>query len=641
MLMTILYSALVIFGVGLVIFVHELGHFLAARAVGIRVEAFSIGFGTKIWGFKRGQTEYKVCLIPLGGYVKMAGEDPTHPTTGADDEFGSKKVWQRILVISAGVIMNMVFAVVALPIAFSVGVPFMSPVAGLIVEGSPAWHVGIREGDRLTTINGDRVLSFEDIGLEVAVSDGPLDLTYDRDGVEHSVTVTPKEGGRGFPTIGVGRKLKPEFLVSDEILETEDKEGKPLRRAQALRGADLKSGDVILGINRIPATHAEQWDSEVLRVGESPLTLLVRRAGSFLDISVPPVMTEVKESAEWRIGITSNPAGSAPISAVARGRMAELIGLRPGDRITEVDGKPVGDADQLASLLGAGQDPRRTATSIPLADPPPWSPVLRLTVESSDGKPRTLEKTLATRLERARLLDSFILKSSASTRVKVAENTPAARAGLRDGDAIIKIDQDPTDSFLDIQKAVIASEGAPLEIVVRRDGQEVALQGVRAEKNSIFQNTVLEGVLPRLGFEAIVWESVQVPFPDSIGVGFTYAGRMLKRVVKTLKSILRGSVSAKHLGGPITIFTVSYKYTQVGFMRGLLFLAVISINLAILNILPIPVLDGGWLMFLIIEKIKGSPVSERAMGYFQWAGLAFILGLMAFVTWNDIGRLFS
>jgi regulator of sigma E protease len=98
-------------------------------------------------------------------------------------------------------------------------------------------------------------------------------------------------------------------------------------------------------------------------------------------------------------------------------------------------------------------------------------------------------------------------------------------------------------------------------------------------------------------------------------------------------------VKAKHLGGIITIFRGSKDHTKVGFMRGLLFLAMVSINLAILNILPIPVLDGGWLVFLIIEKIKGSPVSERTMAYFQWAGLIFVLGLMVYVTWNDVIRL--
>jgi regulator of sigma E protease len=115
---------------------------------------------------------------------------------------------------------------------------------------------------------------------------------------------------------------------------------------------------------------------------------------------------------------------------------------------------------------------------------------------------------------------------------------------------------------------------------------------------------------------------------------------MVKRVMMTLGSLFKGSVSPKNLGGIITIFDQSKKHAEFfGLMRWLLFLAMVSINLAVLNILPIPVLDGGWLMFLLIEKITGRPPSQRVIGVAQWAGLILVLGLMVFVTWNDIARL--
>jgi len=169
-----------------------------------------------------------------------------------------------------------------------------------------------------------------------------------------------------------------------------------------------------------------------------------------------------------------------------------------------------------------------------------------------------------------------------------------------------------------------------MDVAVERDGEELTLRLAPARPRD-------NVALPLTGRTELA--RVQVPFPRSISMGFVYAGRMLERVVKTLRSIFRGSVDAKNLGGPITIFRASYESHRLSLMRGLLFMAVISINLAILNILPIPVLDGGWLLFLVIEKIKGSPVSESTMGYFQWAGLIFIIGLMLFVTWNDLGRL--
>src|SRR5688572_13326646 len=162
--------AQVALGIGLVIFVHELGHFLAARACGVRVEVFSLGFGPRIFGWKRGATTYQLALLPLGGFVRMAGEDrfgsgeAFHP-----DELGAKSVGQRFLIYSGGVLMNVVFGLVVFPLVLFYGVPFEEPLVGSVAPGGPAWQAGLRPGTRVLEVNGQPIVGFHYIANEVAL----------------------------------------------------------------------------------------------------------------------------------------------------------------------------------------------------------------------------------------------------------------------------------------------------------------------------------------------------------------------------------------------------------------------------------------------------------------------------------------
>lgn len=624
LLMSVLYGLLVVLGIGLVIFVHELGHFLAARAVGIRVEAFSIGFGPKLFGFRRGPTEYKFCLIPLGGYVKMAGEDPTKPTTGRPDEFGSKKVWQRTLVICAGVIMNMVFAVVALPVAFSAGVQFASPEIGRVMPGSPAWLAGLRPGDRVVSVQGRRILGYEDLAHDVAVSAGEVPVVVERDGERHAFRLDPERMGQGYPQIGVGARVD-RYTLDPEAFDPGDEPAYARERARILKDAGLRAGDRVTAINGIPEAYAHAWEWELQVDPRAAVRVRVERRDGHRDVTLPPLLDTVQEPDAWRIGVL--PWTDRVEALVAKGAAARA-GLKAGDRLLSVDGTPVRRRGDLARALGAGTDIRRTLAPSGAPLERDLSPAVTAVVRRADGSTEELHWELPDRTSRLELLRTVHL-APAGTRIVVLEGRPAARADLRTGDVLLAVDGEALGTFQDAVKAVRGSGGRPLQIRVRRDGEVLELQVTpgRLQRNV---------VLPLLARTRL--ENVQVPFPHSIPLGFVYAGRMLERVVKTLRSIFSGSVSAKNLGGPITIFRASYESHRLSLMRGLLFMAIISINLAILNILPIPVLDGGWLLFLIIEKIKGSPVSESTMGYFQWAGLVFIVGLMLFVTFNDLAR---
>ncbi|MFO0278694.1 MAG: site-2 protease family protein, partial [Planctomycetota bacterium] len=148
---SILLAAL---GIGFLIFVHELGHFLAARRAGVQVEVFSLGFGPRLFGFHRGGTDFRVALIPFGGFVMVAGQDAGDRRHPARVSLWSKSIGQRALFWSGGVLMNVAFALLVFPIALWSGVEFTAPVVGPVVDGGAAWEAGLAYGDRIVAVGG-------------------------------------------------------------------------------------------------------------------------------------------------------------------------------------------------------------------------------------------------------------------------------------------------------------------------------------------------------------------------------------------------------------------------------------------------------------------------------------------------------
>jgi regulator of sigma E protease len=233
-----IFAALIVLGV--IIVIHELGHFLVAKLFGIRVEAFSVGFGPRLFGYRYGDTDYRVSAFPLGGYVKMAGEIPGEDRTGDPDEFLSKPKWQRFLVAFAGPAMNGVLAIVLLTglymYASEVEAWFQSPaVVGYVESDSPAAAAGIQPGDRIVEIAGEVDPTWQALLTEVALSpDLDLPVRIDREGREVSTTLTPSRQPRdetGYsglipdpPTVVAGFSMdgspaeEAGLLVGDEIV---------------------------------------------------------------------------------------------------------------------------------------------------------------------------------------------------------------------------------------------------------------------------------------------------------------------------------------------------------------------------------------------------------------------------------------
>jgi regulator of sigma E protease len=282
-----------LFVLGVLIFVHELGHFLAARRLGVRVLTFSLGFGPKILKFTRGDTEYCISAVPLGGYVKMAGESPDDPRSGAPDEFLSKTKWERFQVLIMGPVMNILLAVVVLAIVLAQGAEVPAyldqpPVVGVVDAGSPAERSGIRAGDRILTVGGERVDTWDH--AEIAVKMRPsrtIPVTVERAGRTVAFDVQSTSEGRWEAgAIGIAPMIRPM--------------ARALERGDPADKAGMKPGDVIVAVNGARMSSTQDLTTAIRGNAEKPIDLLISRSGVEQHLPVTPIL---KEDRGW-IGIT-------------------------------------------------------------------------------------------------------------------------------------------------------------------------------------------------------------------------------------------------------------------------------------------------------------------------------------------------
>ena len=276
-----------LFVLGVLVFVHELGHFLVARWHGVRVHTFSLGFGTKLFSFRRGDTEYCVSVIPLGGYVKLAGEnaleeEPTGTSNPvASDQFMAKSKWVRIQVYVAGPIMNILLAIVVSAVVLSRGadIPIYRsspPVIGSVEAAKPAAAAGLRAGDLVVSVDGVPMATWDDFDMAVVPKAGrELTLFVNRQGERMSVRVTPVATGTyELGDLGIGPVLRPQI--------TQVNPGSPADQAGLLRG------DVLLAVNSARELPQEQIIERIRASADTPLTLTVERGGQPRDVSVVP-----------------------------------------------------------------------------------------------------------------------------------------------------------------------------------------------------------------------------------------------------------------------------------------------------------------------------------------------------------------
>ncbi|MBT5550098.1 MAG: RIP metalloprotease RseP [Nitrospina sp.] len=432
-------------GLAALIFVHELGHFLVARKVGVIVEKFSLGFGPKIVSFTQGGTEYLISWIPLGGYVKMKGEEVGEETEDEKGSFATAPVMHRLAIAFAGPLFNILFAIGIYYFVYLVGVPALSPVIGTVKQESPALVAGLQMGDRITAIGDEKILYWEQ--LQKIVHKSP------------------------------GRSL--DFQVE-------------------------------------------------------------RSSGNTVHLAVTPVSEEI----------------------------TDLFGEK-----------------ESVGLIGI-------------------TPLVR-------------------------------------NIIYVKEGTPADRAGIQEGDTLLSVDGTTIFGWGDLKKAAIDKPGEKLAFKVLRNGTEI-LTTLTPEAKVVKD---IEGKSSEVGLLGIGMAGEMVKEKYGIFGAFKRAcaetSRLIYLIAVSIKKMVVGSIPADSIGGPILIFQIYGEQAEQGFNELIRLTALLSINLGLLNLLPIPVLDGGHIFFFLIELLKGKPISERNRERAQQVGLFMLLSLMVFAFYNDIMRIIA
>lgn len=428
-----------VFVLGVLIFVHEFGHFLMARRIGVRVLTFSLGFGPKILSFTRGDTEYCVSAIPLGGYVKMAGENPEDSRSGAPDEFLSKTKWQRFQVLIMGPVMNLVLAVVVMALVLYQGAPVplyeSQPVEiGSVIEGSVAAGAGLRPGDRVLRVNDTDVPTWERFQMEV-----------------------------------------------------------------------------------VPRANRE-------------IRLLIQRDGR-----------AEREGRTEEVRIVPAAFGKYEI-----GDIGVLPRIRP----------------QVRSVL---------------------------------------------------------------------PGTPAAEAGVQDGDAIVAIDGQRGITHEHVLERIKASEGRPMVFEFERDGQPVTL--------TLTPRIIDDGLRIGANIDSLEFRTIEPGPIEALKLSVQRNWEWSVMIVDTLAGLVTRDTPVKQLMGPVAIADLSGTAAEQGWISLFSLMAMISLNLGLLNLMPIPVLDGGHIAILALEGVSRRDFSMKVKEKMLLAGFVLLLMLMVTVIYNDLTRI--
>lgn len=591
---------LVILGIGTLIFVHELGHFLAAKWIGVRVHTFSLGFGPALWRRVWGETDYRLSAIPLGGYVKLAGEHPEKDTPLKPWDFMAKPAHQRALVLLAGVGLNGLLAFIVFVAAFQIGVPFVTSEIGEVAPGWPAWEAGLEPGDKIVAIEGKRDPDFEDIFTTVSLGrpTTEISLKVERDKRLLDFKVVPRyDEVQGMPRIGISPALSRKI---SHILQYPD--GSPAKEA------GLKVGDEIIAINGEAVDTGEKIREIETKSPGKELTLTVLRNEEKIEVKVTSLSTT-----RWLFGVS---CASTKIQSLKKESLAAEVGLRKGDIIRKVNGEKVSGWDGLKEALKSAGGGKITKLSV-----------------------RRGQETLSIDIlpNMLRDVDKFLEGATPAMGLKVdsvIEGFPAKELGIMPGDEILSLNGEGLKRWEDLLRIIATNEGKEMDIQWRRNGETFNAK-FRPKKDE-------ERSIGRLGIR-LKEKSIErkYGFIGACQMGTYKAIIMAQRIYLSLRALLTRQVSSETVGGIIMIAQATYESAKLGMGKLLYFIGILSLQLAILNALPIPMLDGGHLLFLGIEKVKGSPLSERTMAFAQYIGMAFLIALLLYATRNDIMRLLT
>ncbi len=676
-------------GIGLVIFVHELGHFVAAKMFGVKCEKFYVGFDpplkigpiklpSNLGKFKYGETEYGIGIIPLGGYVKMLGQDDDprkmkdeaartrQLSEGAEDDpddiaessaeelarldprsLPAKPVWQRMIIMSAGVFMNVVTGAMFAMIAFFYGVPYTPTIIGSVVPGGPAWQANVTPGGQVVEVAGmsDELMRFRDMkmevlqsGLEDSEQKLPVAIRYGEETVRFQLPMMSVPGQKEHRLIGVG--------MADTMDLRAEGHSVPLSvAAEVFTDSDL--GAKIVSYNGMKVDSDAKVPSlpfldYLYTHPDQPIELELRRKDdSIHKVTLPP------QKSKW-LGVRVAPG---PVSALVTGGPAAKAGMKVGDVLESVEGLTELNVTSLLELLARRETVsltvKRGAESVALSITP-------------DQTLQTNEPAGA--LKQVAAVNAYGFAFRISSQV-----TSFDRGNLVDGDPLVASDvikkitllddntfpdeykQEPLKSALtELSKSWEISdkntkEDHEIQRKIEHLQRRLRIFSERKESGRIVETVVkISGDADQHLFSRGI---VLAPFSytrtanswgEAAALGIRESKNKLGDVMRFLKMLVQGRVSARMVGGPIRIFQVAGHEAEQGVSTQLLFLTMLSMNLAILNFLPIPVLDGGHMVFLFCEAIMGRRVNEEFEMRLTLAGGILLLLLMVFVFFNDL-----
>ena len=718
----------VAFALGAVIFVHELGHYLVARACGVKIEKFMIGFdigGYKL-SWRHGETVYGIGIVPLGGYVKMLGQDddPAHiaeqmqksqvsaasadavEVVGPNGEkyfvdrrsYLAKSVPQRMAIISAGVIMNVIFAFIFATIAYGMGVPYLPCIVAETAPGSPAWRAGLEPGDEIIQFGKHVNPTFTQLRGGVTLGDLekgiPVVVRRAEDGGEERLTLTPEQKNGGLAMIGI----VPSFSLT--LLDRLDHS--PAARATLISpSADelkigkpkLEDGDEIIRVGDVLVKNYRELSIELARRSDQPLRITVRRPVKAADLSPLPAANRESDDAEHvelvfevpaqplhRLGLVMK---MGPVTSIQTDSPAKDAGLAAGDVIEAVDGKAIGegaapeswDGETLPDYLRrAASEGRSVAMTVrrPAQDQDGEILDVQLTprqsiMVNSPFPPRAPGVPM-------HASDVGIAYQIANELISVVPNTRAAKADLRTGDKVtlakvhlpkdndgetpdpitVQLIEDQPNWLARLIRKIFGGEestdrsvpnwprlldavqyapvGTQVELTVQRGSDatphQVTIETIAAE----------DAFVASRGFWFRPVERIRTAttFAEQLRYGWDETAEALTMVFRFLQK-LGSQIPLTALGGPVTIAKVAGYSAAEGVPTLLIFLTMLSANLAVLNFLPIPLLDGGHMVFLAYEWVRGKPANERFVVALHTAGFIFIVTLMLYVLALDVG----
>ena len=693
-----LYILIVAIGFGAVIMIHEFGHFIVAKMGGIKVEAFSIGFPPVLIGIRRTEagirfrilptlvnknaenpeeggivftvgkagkasdTEYRIGLIPFGGFVAMLGQSDSGAVEKTDDprSFTNKPIMVRVAVVAAGVIFNAISAVVIFMAVFLVGLELAPAEVGGVVANSPAEIAGMQPGDRIVEVNGERFVDFMTLPMAAALSakGEEVNLVVERNGFDEPIefNVVAKVHARSrLPVRAIGVEQASTLRITDAMGDAV--------AAAIYESTGLKPGDVVRAVNGVKIDKAWQLNELVESTLDRQVSFTVERKDdgenggvSEVTVELPLLVRPDNDNFETEFDLAHIH------TIVPRLKIGEVIDQAKAEtwqkkvilwwrtnilkqKITGTseddytDGLKAGD---VIVKIGEVENPTYAELRSVTEEHKDKEMVLRVLRKDYAGAEQAVEVRVTPRQQLSRngngrvtigIYPELDVEHAVVAKTIDIENGPSKLA-IPSGARIVAVDGEKVSDFYDVIRVIRHNRGQRISIDYRVDDQNAGsvVLDIPSQYDFITAKTQIDAFVPFEQLRELYKASGPV---EAVGMGIKKTKTFIVQTVITLKRLFSGAVSPTTLSGPLGIVTASYSIASQSLAYYVYFLGLISSCIAVMNLLPLPIVDGGVIVLLIVEKIKGSPLSHKVQGIISYVGLVFILGLFGWLLWND------